>query len=209
MNKGGGNMMRLVFMFLGLLLVVGNGAGAWAASAKAMALRQANGLVAFTPTEKFLSANFVADETNPAFVFGAVKAFAASRKCPTIWLWESDRKPPAGAGSKDIPMEYTVYLEEDCPDKVVYYVFIDQSDLTPQQWIEWRQRFHKSKTEEAYGPTKSKLEKACQEGCGFNAELRFIQIDGKLLTKSPEDYLRTDLKFAPLYDLNLQKKLSQ
>ncbi len=202
-------MMRLVLIFLGLVLVVGNGAGAWAASAKAMALRKANGLVAFKPTEKFLSANFVADESNPAFVFGPVRAFAASRKCPTTWLSESDRKPPTGAAGKDIPMEYTLYLEEDCPNKVVYYVFIDQSDLTPQQWIEWRQRFHKSKTEEQYGPTKSKLEKACQEGCGFNAELRFIQRNGQLLNKTPEEYLRTDLKFAPLYDLNLQKKISQ
>ena len=202
-------MIRLFLMVLGFLLVVGNGAGAWAASAKAMALRQANKLVAFTPTDKFLSANFVADEANPAFVFGPVKAFAASRKCPTAWLYEGDRKPPAEAAGKEIPMEYTVYLEEDCPNKVIYYVFIDQSDLTPQQWIEWRQRFHKSKTEEEYGQTKSKLEKACAAGCGFNAELRFIQVNGQLLNKSPEKYLQTDRKFAPLYDLNLQKKLSK
>ena len=202
-------MIRLFLMVLGFLLVVGNGANAWAASAKAMALRQANGLVAFTPTDKFLSANFVADETNPAFVFGPVKAFAASRKCPTTWLYEGDRKPPEKSAGKAIPMEYTIYLEEDCPNKVIYYVFIDQSDLTPQQWIEWRQRFHKSKTEEEYGQTKSKLEKACAAGCGFNAELRFIQINGQLLNKSPEKYLQTDRKFAPLYDLNLQKKLSK
>lgn len=201
--------MRLFSIALGLLLMVGNGAGAWAASAKAGALRQANGLVAFTPTEKFLSANFVADEMNPAFVFGPVQAFAASRKCPTTWLCETDRKPLAGPAGKDIPMEHTIYLEEDCPDNVVYYVFIDQSDLTPQQWIAWRERFHKSKTEEEYGPTKSKLEKACADGCGFNAELRFVLQDGKLLTESPEKFLRADLKFAPLYDLNLQKKLSQ
>jgi hypothetical protein len=203
-------MLRLFSVVLGLLLVVGNVAEAWAASARAMALRQANGLVAFTPTDKFLSANFVADETNPAFVFGPVRAFAASRKCPTAWLYEADRKPPAGAASKDIPMEYTVYLEEDCPDKVVYYVFIDQSDLTPQQWIAWREKFHfKDKTEKEYGQAKSKLEKACAAGCGFNAELRFIQVNGQLQNKSPEKVLRTDLKFAPLYDLNLQKKLSQ
>jgi hypothetical protein len=202
-------MTRLITILLGLVLVVGNGTGAWAASAKAMALRQANGLVAFTPTEKFLSANFVADEMNPAFVFGPVKAFAASRKCPTTWLYEADRKPPAEAAGKGMPTEYTVYLEEDCPDEVVYYVFIDQSELTPQQWIEWRQRFHKSKTEEEYSQAKSKLEKACAAGCGFNAELRFIQINGQLQNKSPEKYLQTDLKFAPMYDLNLQKKNSQ
>jgi hypothetical protein len=202
-------MIRLFLMVLGLLLVIGNGANAWAASAKAMALRKANGLVVFTPTDKFLAANFVADETNPAFVFGPVKAFAASLKCPTTWLIESDRKPPAEAAGKGIPTEYTVYLEEDCPNKVVYYVFIDQSDLTPQQWIEWRQRFHMSKTQEEYGQSKSKLEKACAAGCGFNAELRFIQVNGQLLNESPEKYLQTDHKFAPLYDLNLQKKLSK
>ena len=57
---------------------------------------------------------------------------------------------------------------------------------------------------------RSKLEQACQAGCGFTAELRYIQKDGELLTaKSPEAVLRDDLKFAPLYDLNLQKKLSQ
>jgi hypothetical protein len=106
-------------------------------------------------------------------------------------------------------MEYTAYLEEDCPDKVIYYVFIDQSGLTPQDWIAWRQRFHKSKTDEEYGQAKSKLEKACATGCGFNAELRFIQVNGQLLKKPPEKYLRSDLKFTPLYDLNLQKKLSR
>jgi hypothetical protein len=202
-------MIRLFLMVLGLLLVFGNGANAWAASAKAMTLRKANGLVVFTPTAKFLAANFVADETNPAFVFGPVKAFAASLKCPTTWLSESDRKPPAEAAGKGIPTEYTVYLEEDCPNKVIYYVFIDQSDLTPQQWIEWRQRFHMSKTQEEYGQSKSKLEKACAAGCGFNAELRFIQVNGQLLNESPEKYLQTDHKFAPLYDLNLEKKISQ
>jgi|UniRef100_A0A7V6A240 hypothetical protein len=165
--------------------------------------------VAFPPADKFLSANFVADETNPSFVVGPVKAFAASRKCPTAWLYEADRKPPAEAAGKEIPMEYTAYLEEDCPHKIVYYVFIDQRGLTPQQWIEWRQRFQKNKTEEEYGSTKSKLEKACVAGCGCNADLRFIQINGQLLNKSPEKYLRTGGRFVPLYDLNLQKKLSR
>ena len=81
-------MMRLLPIFLGFLLLVGHGTAALAASAKATALRQANGLTAFTPPEKFLAGNFVADEMNPGFIFGAVKAFAASRKCPTTWLIE-------------------------------------------------------------------------------------------------------------------------
>ena len=200
-------MRRLLALFLGLLLWVGPGSVALAASPKAAALRQANGLTAFTPTEKFLAGNFVADEMNPAFIFGPVKAFVASRKCPTTWLIEAGAKNrPAGPGSPDQPVEYTLYLEEDCPDQVVYYVFIDQSGLTPQQWIEWREKFHESKAEPEYGSTKSKLDTACTAGCGVGAELRFVQKNGDLLTKSPEEVLLQDLKFAPIYDLNKRQE---
>ena len=160
-------MMRLLPIFLGFLLLVGNGATAWAASAKATALRQANGLTAFTPPEKFLAENFVADEMNPGFIFGPVKSFAASRKCPTTWLIEAgDKNRPAGAGAQAPLAEYTLYLEEDCPDQVVYYVFIDQSGLTPQQWIEWREKFHKSKAGEEFAATKTKLEQPAPRGAG-------------------------------------------
>jgi len=200
-------MMRLLPIFLGFLLLVGHGATAFAASDKAAALRQANGLAVFTPPEKFLAGNFVADEMNPGFIFGAVRSFAASRKCPTTWLIESgDKNRPAGPGAH---AEYTLYLEEDCPDQVVYYVFIDQSGLTPQQWIEWREKFHKSKAGEQFDTAKSKLEQACTAGCGVGAELRFIQKNGELMPESPEAVLRQDLKFAPIYDLNQGKKLSQ
>jgi hypothetical protein len=189
---------------------MGHGSAAWAASQKATELRQANGLTAFSPPEKFLSGNFVADEMNPGFIFGTVKAFAASRQCPTAWLIEASApKSLPGPGSPDTPAEYTIYLEEDCPDRVVYYVFIDQSGLTPQQWIEWREKFHKSKAEPQYGSTKSKLDQACTDGCGVGAELRFIQKDGELVAKSPEEVLRGDLKVAPIYDLNQQKKISK
>jgi len=108
----------------------------------------------------------------------------------------------------DQPVEFTLYLEEDCPDKVVYYVFVDQSRLTPEQWLAWRHKFHKSKAEPQYGSTKSKLEQACAAGCGVGAELRFIQQDGELLTKSPEAVLLQELKFAPVYDLNRRQKLA-
>ncbi len=203
--------MRLLPIFLGILLMVFNCTTAWAASAKATALRQANGLTVYNPPEKFLAGNFVADEMNPAFIFGPVKNFAGSRKSPTTWLIdESTKNPPGGEHGPDKLAEYTLYLEEDCPDKVVYYVFIDQSGLTPQQWIEWRQKFHgKSKTEPEYSEAKSKLDTACTAGCGVGAELRFIQKDGELLNKSPEEVLRLDLKFAPIYDLNRQKNISK
>ncbi len=203
-------MKRLLPVFLGVLLSVGNSSGALAASAKAMAQRQAQGLTAFNPPERFLSGNFVAGEMNPAFIFGPVKAFAASRKCPTTWLIEAgDKNLPPGPSGPDKLAEYTLYLEEDCPDKVVYYVFIDQSGLTPQQWIDWREKFHKSKAEPEYGETKSKLDTACTAGCGVGAELRFIQKDGELLSKSPEEALRDELHFAPIYDLNRQKKIAK
>jgi hypothetical protein len=203
-------MLRLVPFFLGFLLLVGNLSPALAVSPKAAGLRQANGLVQFNPTKKFLGGNFVADEMHPVFIFGTVKDFAASRKCATTWLIEKDMQARLQkAGGPGQAGEYTVYLEEDCPNKVVYYVFIDQSNLTPKQWIEWREKFHRSKTEPEYGSTKSNLDKACAAGCGVGAELRFIQKNGELLTKSPEAVLRHDLKFAPIYDLNRQKKLSK
>ncbi len=203
-------MKRLVPILLGFLLVVGAISEGLAASAKAIALRQANGLTQFTPPEKFLAGNFVADEMNPTVIFGAVQAFAASRKCPTAWLIEAgDKTRQAGQGDTEIA-EYTVYLEEDCPDKVVYYVFIDQSGLTPQQWIDYRFKFHgKTKTEPEYGPTKSKLETACQAGCGVGAELRFIQQNGEAVIKSPEAVLLRGLHYTPIYDLNQQKKISK
>lgn len=203
-------MRRLFLVFLVLLILVGTGAGVWAASKKAMDLRQANGLTEYTPPDKFLAGNFVADELNPKFIYGPVKNFVASRKCPTSWLIEAgDKDHPAWPKGKDEEVEYTIFLEEDCPDKVVYYVFVDQSRLTPEQWIAWRKRFHgTSKTEPAYGSTKSKLDKACQDGCGIDGELRFIQIDGELLPKSPEKVL-IDEKYSAIYDLDQRKKIAQ
>jgi hypothetical protein len=204
-------MMRLVSLLLGFLLLVGANSGAMAASKKAKVLRKANGLEAFTPPERFLAGNFVADEMNPGFIFGTVKDFAKSRKCRTTWLIEEGIKNLlASPASPEAALEYTLYLEEDCPDKVVYYVFVDQNSKTPQQWIEWRRRFHgKSKTDPQFAAAKAKLEKACTEGCGVTGELRFLQQDGELMAKSPEEYLRVVLKFAPIYDLNQQKKISK
>ena len=203
-------MRRLVLIFLGLLVLSGYGLPAGAVSQKAAALRQANGLTEFKPPEKFLAGNFVADEMNPGVIFGAVKSFAASRKCPTTWLIEAGAKnPPTGSGAQAPLAEYTLYLEEDCPGQVVYYVFIDQSGLTPQQWIERREKFHKSKAGEQFATAKTKLDQACTAGCGVGAELRFIQKNGELVAKSPEAVLRQDLKFAPIYDLNQGKKLAK
>jgi hypothetical protein len=203
-------MTRLLPLFLGFLLLAGQAAPVWAVSPKATALRQANGLVPFTPAAKFLAGNFVAEEMNPSVIFGPVQKFAASRKCPTTWLIEKDQKARlAGAGSKGMPIEYTLYLEEDCPDKVVYYVFVDQSGMTPEQWIAYRFKFHgKTKTEPEYGPTKSKLDTACQAGCGVGAELRFIQQNGELINQTPEAVLLGE-HYPAIYDLNRGKKIAK
>ena len=74
--------MRLLPIFLGFLLLMGTSSPALAASPKATALRQANGLTVFTPPEKFLAGNFVADEMNPAFIFGPVKSLRRFPQMP-------------------------------------------------------------------------------------------------------------------------------
>jgi hypothetical protein len=203
--------MVLLPTLLGLLLLMGNSFTALAASKRATALRQSNGLTVFTPPEKFLSENFVANEMNPAFIFGPVKSFVSSRKCPTTWLIEEGtqntlEKP----GILGQPAEYTLYLEEDCPNKVVYYVFIDQNGVVPQQRNEYRCQCHcRSKAKPENDFANSKLEQVCQDGWGVGAELRFIQENGELLSQSLENFLCQDLKFAPIYDLNKRKKILQ
>jgi len=205
--------MRLLPIFLGFLLLMSNSSTLLAVSQRATALRQTNGLTVFTPPEKFLTGNFVADEVNPAFIFGPVKSFVASRKYPTTWLVEEDSKKALDKPSSLCqPAEHTFYLEEDFPDKVVYYVFVDQSDLTPQQRVDSGCQggcHHQSKTEAEFDTTKSRLARAWQDGCGIGSELRFIEKDGELLNQSLEEFLCQDLKFAPIYDLNQHKKISQ
>ncbi len=213
--------MRLLPIFLGFLLLLGNSSTVLAASQRAMSLRQINGLTVFTPPEKFMAGNFVADEINPAFIFGPVESFVSSRKGLTTWLIEEGTSHGTDKpGSLGHPDEYALYLEEDCPDKVVYYVFIDQSGLTLQQRIDHRSRCQceyrcqcqchsLTKTEPECDPTKSNLDQAFQDGCRVVAELRFIQKDGELLNQSLEQFLRKDLKVAPIYDLNQHKRVSQ
>ena len=196
--------MRLSPIFLGLLLLLGLASGAPAASKKAEALRQARGLIPVSPPRQFLAGNFLAEKMHPVFIYGTVKDFVASRKCATTWLVKKDTQKRASKTG-----EYALYLEEDCPHKVVYYVFMDQSNLPPRQWIEWRRRFHQSQTETGYGATKAKLEQALKKGYPVNGELRFLENNGELVSKSPEEYLRADLQFAPIYDLNKQKKIAK
>ncbi|WP_243363094.1 hypothetical protein [Fundidesulfovibrio terrae] len=201
-------MSRMTAILAGLF-VLACLSPAHAASQKALDLRKADGLSEFSPPEAFLSGGFLADEMEPCYLFGSVKEFVASRKCPTTWLIEEGEKARiAKPASPDAPLEYTLYLEEDCPDGVVHYVFVDQSAMTPKQWIEWRKQFHKSKAEGEYGATKDRLEKAVSEGMKISGELRFIMKNGELSgNRTPEQTLRQDMNFPACYDLKQGAKL--
>ena len=205
-------MRRLFSMFLGttlLLALLGTGTG-WTASEQAVKLRGQDGLSPYTPPESFLAGNFVADEVEPAYIFGKVKDFAASRSCPTTWLIEEgERKRIAERQPHSGPVEYTLYLEEDCPVKVTYYVFVDRSQANASQWMEWRKQFHKSKAEPYYGAIKASLEQATQNGFSVDAELRFVEAQGNLLLRKPEDLLTGELGFQPIYDLKQGKAVAR
>jgi hypothetical protein len=189
-----------------LLLLAGAAA---AESEPAARLRTQNGLTPFSPPEAFLSGNFLADETDPAFIFGKVRDFAASLPCPTAWLIETaEQKRIENRGAQTGPVEYTVFLEADCGGKVAYYIFVDRS-LNPAQWLEWRRQFHKTKADPHYQQAKNSLDKAAEGGTTVAAELRFVAADGELLLKRPEDVLTGELKFQPIYDLKKNQPIGK
>jgi len=203
-------MLNVVVLLLSVCAIFAPLNQGWGASDGAMKLRALNGLSEFTPPEAFLNANFVADEIEPQYVFGKVKDFYKSQSCPAVWLIEDGQKDRI-KNRQDLsaPFEYTLYLEEDCPGKVVYYIFVDRSQCKAGQWMEWRRVFHKSKVEEEYGAVGALLEKAAGSGFPVDAELRFIEIGGNLISKNPEDFLTGDLRIAPIYDLKQGKPVTK
>ena len=139
-----------------------------------------------------------------------MKDFAKSRSCATAWLIEEGEQKRVAAWDKQSgPMEYTLYLEEDCPGKVAFYVFVDRSQADVAQWMQWRQQFHKNKAEPQYGAAKAGFEQAAQNGFPVDAELRFLEINGDLSLKKPEDVLVGELKFQPIYDLKQSKAITK
>jgi hypothetical protein len=199
----GGAMSKILTFLLAICAFFTTFGPAWAASEAALKLRSTNGLSEFSPPEAFLNGNFVADEIEPQYVFGKVRDFVKSRSCPTSWLLEeSEKNRVKDQQNLSGPFEYTIYLEEDCPGKVAYYVFVDRSHAKSAEWMEWRRKFHgKSKTEPQYAGVSAALEQASQSGFPVDAELRFIEIGGDLISKKPEDFLTGDLKISPIYDL--------
>ena len=199
--------LRSIVWSVSFLLVFCGAAAA--AGEQAMKLRGQNGLSEFAPPEAFLSGNFLADETDPNFIFGKVRDFAKSLSCPATWLIEeAERKRIEARGQQSGPVEYSIYLEADCAGKVTYYIFVDRS-LNSSQWLEWRRQFHKTKAEPHYKEAKASLDQAAQNGFAVDAELRFVAFNGDLLLKRPEDVLAGELKFQPIYDLKKNQALSK
>jgi len=202
-------MRRYGCMLLGAAMVLAICGAAGAASEQAVKLRGQNGLSEFAPPEAFLAGNFLADETEPAFIFGKVRDFTKSLACPATWLIEEgERKRIEARGQQSGPVEYSIYLEADCPGKVTYYIFVDRS-FNSAQWLEWRRQFHKTKAEPHYREAKASLDQAAQNGFAVDAELRFVALNGDLLLKRPEDILAGELKFQPIYDLKKNQALSK
>ena len=171
-------MRSLCSVLVGVSLLVALSSVTWAASEQAMKLRGKNALSEYSPPEAFLAGNFVADEVEPGYIFGKVKDFVRTRTCPTSWLIEEgERKRIESQQSQSGPVEYTLYLEEDCPGKIIYYVFVDRSQASATQWMEWRRQFHKSKTDPQYGAAKVSLEQAAQNGFPVDGELRFLEVE--------------------------------
>ena len=202
-------MRRMGYMLLGVAIVLVICGAAGAASEPAVKLRSQNGLSEFAPPEAFLAGNFLADETDPAFIFGKVGDFTKSLACPATWLIEEgERKRIEARGQQSGPIEYSISLEADCPGKVTYYIFVDRS-FNSAQWLEWRRQFHKTKADPHYKEAKTSLDQAAQNGFAVDAELRFVALNGDLLLKRPEDVLAGELKFQPIYDLKKNQALSK
>lgn len=175
--------------------------GALAESAKASQVRGALGLSPMDPPKAFLDGYFIADETKPAYLFGPVKDFVASRTCPVTWLIEDAEKERISRRDPANPVfEYTLYLEQDCPAGVTDFVFVDQSAMNPKQWIEWRRQFHKNKAEPEYADAVARLEKAIAAGFPVTGEMRFVLSDGELSPAPLQELLPTGLSCPPRYD---------
>ncbi len=202
-------MRRMGWVLLGTAVVLAVCGAAGAASEQALKLRGQNGLSGFSPPQAFLDGNFLADEDDPTYIFGKVRDFAGTHSCPTAWLIEeSERRRVEARSQPSAPLEYSIYLETDCPGTTTYYVFVDRS-LNSAQWMEWRRQFHKNKAEPHYKAAKAGLDRAARDGVAVEAELRFVVQNGELLLKRPEDILASELKFAPIYDLKKSQPLAK
>ncbi len=177
---------------------------------RALSYRKANGLVEYSVPREFLSGFFVANETEPRYVFGPVSRLVKACSGRKTWLIEEGELRRVEDAEKEAdprPLEFTVYLESDSPGKTVYYVFVAQRNPDSDNWMKWRWLFHKSKAEAEYRQTRDRLDHAVDEGVRLSGELRFLVVDGRLDTENPESAILRDLKLTPFYDLEKGRRL--
>lgn len=173
-------------------------------SKHAQELRQLGDLAPYGPPQDVLQAYFTADENAPKAVFGPVAAYVKTRACRSSWLIEKGElaRVERLRGLKDVPpFEFSLTLEEDCPGKVSHAVFVTAPGSSPEAWIKWRSQFHGRKAEAHYGAALAGLKKAEAAGLAPTAELRFLSVNGELVTTNLEEALRQEGRLAPVFDL--------
>ena len=173
-------------------------------SAQAAALRQTGDLVPYAPPKDVLQAYFTASENAPKDVYGPIALYAKTRACPAAWLIEKGElaRVERLKGLKDIPpFEFSVTLEEDCPGKVTHAVFVTSPGSTPEAWLKWRSQFHGGKTQGYYGAALAGLRRAETSGLAPTAGLRFLSVNGELVTTDLEQALQREGRLAPVFDL--------
>jgi hypothetical protein len=183
-----------------------------APSPQARELRASGDLIPYTPPQELLNAYFTASENAPKAVYGPVAAYAKTRACKTAWLIEKGElaRVERLKGLKDgPPFEFSVTLEEDCPGKVTHAVFVTAPGSAPEAWFAWRRQFHGSKAQGYYGAAEAELKGAAAAGLAPNAELRFLSVNGELVTTNLEQVLRTEGRLAPVFDLQKGERTSR
>lgn len=60
-----------------------------------------------------------------------------------------------------------------------------------------------------YAAARTNLEQAAKNGFPVDAELRFMEINGELSLRKPEEILMNEVKFQPLYDLKQGKAFAR
>ncbi|MDP3426760.1 MAG: hypothetical protein Q8S17_05225 [Humidesulfovibrio sp.] len=174
-------------------------------SQKAQELRQEGDLVPYQPPHAVLNSLFIADEDAPKGVYGPISAYVRTRACPTAWLidkGELQRVRELAARKNVVPYEFSLTLEEDCPGQVTHAVFVTAPGSTPEAWLQWRSQFHGRKAAGHYSAALAGLKKAEAAGLALTGELRFLSVNGQLVTRNLEDVLREEGRLAPVFDLD-------
>jgi hypothetical protein len=180
-----------------------------AAAESHLAFRQQNGLIAHDPPAWFLDGFFIARERQPVYVFGSVQDFVGAVGGKTAWLIEDlELKRVEQAAADGKTSEYSLYLEAVSPESAEYWVFVVLPYESAQAWFDARRAYHGRKAEGYYGDTRKELESAYNQGFNVKSELRFLIEKGITSVKVPEDVIMNRVKFQPVYDLHMRRRLT-